>query len=82
MYSGVVCTGDVGRVIHWDEDHIVETDDTLVAWYDRWLAEHISQFELVERMRAEGATIDAMVNAMKQLLPPRTRTRRQGPPRP
>lgn len=69
MYSGVVCTGDIGRVVHWDEDHIAETDDTLVGWYERWLDEQISQFELVARMQAEGATLDAMVSAMKQLLP-------------
>lgn len=71
LYSGVVCSGDdVGRIVHWDEDRIVETDDTLVAWYERWLDDEISQFELVERLRDEGAAIEVMARAMKQLLPP------------
>ena len=69
LYSGVVCTGDVGRVVHWDDERIAETDDTLVGWYDRWLDSEIAQFKLVERMRDEGAAIDAMVSAMKRLLP-------------
>ncbi|MCY1013652.1 SMI1/KNR4 family protein [Nannocystis pusilla] len=68
LYSGVVCTGDVGRIVHWDDDRIVETDDTLAAWYERWLDDEIARFELVLRMRDEGATIDAMVMAMKRLL--------------
>ncbi|MDC0716653.1 SMI1/KNR4 family protein [Nannocystis bainbridge] len=70
LYSGVVCTGDVGRIVHWDDDRIVETDDTLVAWYERWLDDEIAQFRLVERLRDEGATSDALVSAMKRLLPP------------
>ncbi|WAS91161.1 SMI1/KNR4 family protein [Nannocystis punicea] len=69
LYSGVVCTGDVGRIVHWDDDRIVETDDTLVTWYERWLDDEIAQFKLVERMRDEGATIDAVVSAMKRLVP-------------
>ncbi|MFZ6180974.1 hypothetical protein [Nannocystis pusilla] len=62
-----MCTGDVGRIVHRDDDRIVETDDTLVAWYERWLDDEIARFELVMRMRDEGATIDAMVMAMKRL---------------
>lgn len=43
LYSAVVCAGDVGRIIHYDDDRIVETDDTLVGWYDRWLDEQLAR---------------------------------------
>ena len=69
IFAAVVCTGDVGRIVHYDEDGISETDDTLVGWYERWLDDEIARLALVARMRDEGATLDAMVRAMKPLLP-------------
>lgn len=69
IFAAVVCTGDVGRIVHYDEDGISETDDTLVGWYERWLDHEIARFTLVARMRDEGATLEAMARAMKPLLP-------------
>lgn len=69
IFAAVVCTGDVGRIVHYDEAGISETDDTLVGWYERWLDDEIGRFTLIARMRDEGATLDAMARAMKPLLP-------------
>lgn len=69
LYSAVVCTGDVGRVIHYDDDIVVETDDTLVDWYTTWLDGEIAQFELVQRLHQAGASTDEMAREMKPLLP-------------
>lgn len=69
LYSAVVCTGDVGRVIHYDDDRVVETDDTLVGWYARWLDEEIAPFEVVQRLQEAGASLDDMAREMKRLLP-------------
>lgn len=44
IYSAVVCTGDVGRIVHFDDDGISETDDTLVDLYLEWLDKEIARF--------------------------------------
>jgi hypothetical protein len=69
LYSAVVCTGDVGRVIHYDDDFVVETDDTLVGWYTSWLDDEITQFELVQQLHEAGASLDDMAREMKRLMP-------------
>lgn len=45
IYSAVVCTGDVGRVVSVDEDGIAEFDETLVDHVTAWLDEAIRGFD-------------------------------------
>jgi hypothetical protein len=45
IYSAVVCTGDVGRVVSVDEDGISELDETLVDHVTAWLDDAIRRFE-------------------------------------
>jgi hypothetical protein len=45
IYSAVVCTGDVGRVVSIDEDGISELEETLVDHVSAWLNGAIEKLE-------------------------------------
>jgi hypothetical protein len=75
IYAAVVCSGDAGRVVSFDEDYLSETDQTLVEYYMQWLETEIALNETVRRLRNEGATAQTMSAAVRALLPRAEATR-------
>jgi hypothetical protein len=69
IYTSVVSTGDVGRVVTVDEEGVTETDETLVQHVTNWLDDAIGRFELVQELRGREASREEMVQAMKRAFP-------------
>lgn len=69
IFTAVVCTGDVGRVVSFDADGVSESERTLRDVYVEWLDDELARFELLQRLHAAGASQGTMVDEMRALLP-------------